>query len=141
MRKSQPFQRSHQGYGLDAPLPSLLLPHGILWFSSPPNHPQLPLHLQLFSQLGRESADLRTDTGLRNRDPSALTLRMPTGLRTYMLAHTERSDSGLFERSVKQSFTPHSFPPLTVTMALPSAFELGVLWGFTNTGFRNYGRA
>ena len=53
----------------------------------PTRPPSAPLHLQLFSQLGRESADLRVDTGLRNQDSSALTLRIPTGLRIYTLAH------------------------------------------------------
>ena len=66
----------------------------------PTHPPSAPLHLQLFSQLGRESADLRADTGLRNQDPSALTLRISTGLRTYVLTHMEHSDSSLFERSV-----------------------------------------
>jgi hypothetical protein len=65
-----------------------------------------------------KSADLRTDTGLRNWNPSALTLRTLTGLRTHMLAHTEGSNSSCFTRSVEQSFPPHSFPPVTVTLAI-----------------------
>lgn len=51
----------------------------------PTQPPSAPLHLQLFSQLGRETADLRVNTGL-NRDSSALTLRMPTGLRMHARA-------------------------------------------------------
>jgi hypothetical protein len=81
----------------------------------------------LFSQLGRESEDLHVDMGLRNQDSSTLTLRIPTGLRIYTLAHTERSDSSSFESLVKQSFSPHSFSPLTITIALLSTFKLGVL--------------
>ena len=50
------------------------------------------------------------DTGLRNQDPSALTLRIPTGLRTHTLACTERSDSSSFESLLKQSFLLTLFP-------------------------------
>jgi hypothetical protein len=63
-----------------------------------------------------QSADPRTDTGLRNWNPSALTLHTPTGSRTHTLGHTECSNSSSLTRSVKQSFPPHSFPPPTVTM-------------------------
>ena len=55
---------------------------------------------QMMPECQAQSADLRVDTGLRNQDPSALTLRILTGLRTYTLAHTEHSDSRILARSL-----------------------------------------
>jgi hypothetical protein len=80
-------------------------------------HPTTHSSLQLLSQLGRESADLRRDTGLRNQNPGVLTLCILAGSRACTLTHTELSDSSSLTRSFDQSFPPHSFSPQTLTIA------------------------
>ena len=133
MQKSQPFRRSHQGYGLDAPLLSLSLPHGILWFPSPPNHPQLRCIFNCsHSWGGSQQIYVRTrDSG--TGDPSALTLRIPTAC-THTRSRTRKVliPARLKDLSNK-AFLLTLSPPLTVTIALLSAFELGVPKSFITT--------
>ena len=51
----------------------------------------------------------------------------------YARSRTEHSNLSSFESLLKQSFHPHSFSPLTVSIALLSTFELGVLKSFITT--------
>jgi hypothetical protein len=51
----------------------------------------------------------------------------------YARSRTEHSNLSSFESLFKQSFHPHSFSPLTVSIALLSTFELGVPKSFITT--------